>query len=117
MEEKGLAEPNITLKTPDRTTDCVAGLVEGKYDVVVLTPDVAEAAMAKTGTQGKLKLQEHLSYVATLHAVIAKTNPRGKEYLAALNSGIRKIKENGQWFQIVARHLAEHRHKMQLSEQ
>lgn len=109
LEEYNLVEPNISFKTPDKTTDCFKGLLNGTYDVVVLATDTAEGAILKTGAKGKVTFQEQLSYVATLHAVVAKTHPRGKELLATLNSGIRRLKDKGEWFKIVARHLAQFR--------
>ena len=113
MEEQGLVEPNIVFKRPGATTDCFEGLVNGTYDVVVLAADTAQGAIAKVGAKDKVAFHDHLSYVATMHAVIAKTNPKGKEYLAALDSGIKKLKESGEWFQIVARHMSQHRAKTQ----
>ena len=113
MEEKDLVEPNIVFESPEKTTDCFEGLVSGKYDAVVLATDTAEGAITKIGAKTKVAFHEHLSYVATMHAVIAKTNPRRQELLARLNSGIQRLKESGQWFQIVARHMAQHRAKTQ----
>ena len=113
MEEQGLVEPKIIIKRPSKTTDCFEGLVAGQYDAVVLATDTAEGAILKIGAKGKVAFHDHLSYIATLHAVIAKTNPRGREYLAALDSGIKKIKDSGEWFRIVSRHMAQHRAKTQ----
>ncbi len=113
MEENNLVEPNIVFKRPGKTTDCFQGLVDGTYDAVVLASDTAEGAINEIGAKDKVAFHEHLSQVATMHAVISKTNPRGKEFLAALDSGIRKIKQTGEWFQIVARHMAQHRAKTQ----
>ncbi len=111
MEEVGLVEPTVVIERPGKTTDCFEGLVAGRYDAVVLASDTAEGAIIKIGAKGKVAFHDHLSYIATLHAVIAKTNPRGREYLAALDSGIKKIKDSGEWFRIVSRHLAQHRSK------
>jgi polar amino acid transport system substrate-binding protein len=111
MEEVDLVEPNIKFTRENLTTGCFEGLVSGKYDVVVLAADVAEGAIAKIGAKDKVKFQDHLSQVATMHAVIAKTNPNAKQYLATLDSGISKLKESGEWFRIVTRQLAEHRAK------
>ncbi len=113
MEENNLVEPNIVFKRPDKTTDCFKGLVDGTYDAVVLASDTAAGAINEIGAKDKVAFHEHLSQIATMHAVIAKTNPRGKEFLAALDSGIQKLKESGEWFQIVARHMAQHRAKTQ----
>jgi polar amino acid transport system substrate-binding protein len=109
MEEVDLVEPNIKFTREGMTTGCFEGLVSGKYDAVVLAADVAEGAIAKIGAKDKVKFQDHLSQVATMHAVIAKTNPRAKEYLATLDSGITKLKESGEWFRIITRQMAEHR--------
>lgn len=113
MEENDLIEPNVKLARPNKTTDCFEGLVSGKYDVVVLASDTADGAIAKIGAKNKVQFQEHLAQVATMHAVIAKTHPRGKAFLAELDSGIKKIKESGEWFKIVSRHMAQHRAKTQ----
>ncbi len=111
MEEYGLVEPNIKFTRENSPDGCFEGLLSGKYDGVVLASDVAEGAIAKLGAKDKVKFQDHLSYVATMHAVIAKTNPNAKQYLAALDSGITKLKDSGEWFRIVTRQLAEHRAK------
>ena len=74
MEEQGLVEPNIVFKRPGATTDCFEGLVKGTYDVVVLAAETAEGAIAKVGAKDKVAFHQNLSYVATMHAVIAKTN-------------------------------------------
>ncbi len=113
MEENNLVEPNIRLERPGKTTDCFEGLVAGRYDAVVLASDTAEGAITAVGVKDKVTFHEHLSQVATIHAVIAKTNPRGKEFLAVLDSGLKNIKDSGEWFRIVARHMAEHRTKTQ----
>ena len=109
MEEVDLVEPNISFKREGTTTGCFEGLVSGKYDVVVLAAEVAEGAIAEIGARDKIKFQDQLSYVATMHAVIAKTNPHAKEYLAVLDGGVTKLKDSGEWFKIVTRHMAEHR--------
>ncbi len=111
MEEVDLVEPNISFTRENSPAGCFNGLVSGKYDVVVLAAEVAEGTIAEIGAKDKVTLQDHLSYVATMHAVIAKTNPRAKEYLATLDGGVTRLKESGEWFQIVTRHMAEHRAK------
>jgi len=108
MEEHGLVEPNITLVRPSSPAECFSGLVEGKFDGVVITSDVAEDAIAATGTADQVRFNDALSQVATLHAVIAKTHPDKERILEKLNSGIAKINTDQRWFEIVKRHLAEH---------
>ena len=108
MEEELLTEPHISIARPLRVIDCFRGLANGDYDVVVLAVDSSERAIAELGAGDKIVRHEHLSYVVTIHAVIAKNNPRKDHALGALNDGIRKLKANGEWFSIVTRHMAEH---------
>lgn len=112
MEEVLLVEPNITIKRPGATTDCFEGLVSGEYDAVVLAADVAQGAISKINAQSQVAFHDHLSQVATMHAVIAKTHPNGQELLNIMNNGLVKMKQNGEWFKIISRHLAEHRLKV-----
>ena len=44
----------------------------------------------------------------THHFVTAKSNPRGRDYIAALNRGIEEMRESGEWYDIVATGLAEY---------
>ncbi|MEM9045404.1 MAG: transporter substrate-binding domain-containing protein [Pseudomonadota bacterium] len=108
MEEHGLVAPNITHAAPNGPTECFDGLLSGEYDAVILAADVAEGVIAKLSAKDKVVFQDNLSYIATMHAVIAKTNPNKEAYLAAIDDGLGKMKSSGEWFQIVSRHLSEH---------
>ncbi|MEL6640461.1 MAG: transporter substrate-binding domain-containing protein [Pseudomonadota bacterium] len=109
LEEHNLVEPNITFSQPDSPQDCFQGLADGTYDAVALAADTAEGVIVELGLQDQIAFHEPLSQVLTMHAVIAKTNPNAEVYLATLDSGIRKLKENGEWFSIIRRHLTAHR--------
>lgn len=111
LEEVNLVEPNITMVRPTGTVDCFEALLSGEADVVVLASDVAEGAIAKLGARDQVLFLDDLSQVATMHAVIAKTHPRGEQLLNTLNSGLDKIKRSGEWFRIISRHMSEHRSK------
>ena len=111
LAENNLVEPNVKFAQPEKVEDCFAGLAEGKYDVVFINSNTADDAIAALGVQNKIVAQEHLGQISAMHAVIAKTHPRREQYLAALDSGIRKIKASGEWFRIVTRHMAEHKAK------
>ncbi len=113
LEENDLKEPNIVLERPAEVNTCFEGLANGTYDAVALAVDTAEGAMVETGTAAAIRYNENLSQVLTLHAVIAKNHPQGQEMLTEFNSGLAAIKETGQWFEIVRRHLTEHRAKTQ----
>ncbi|WP_112321598.1 LysM peptidoglycan-binding domain-containing protein [Oceanibium sediminis] len=113
MEEHDLVQPNITLSQPAGPGDCFEGLRDGTYDAVVLAVDVAEGAISDIGATGAFAKHDALDTIATLHAVTSKNNPNGAAQLALLDDGINRIKDSGEWFSIVRRHLAEHQMKRQ----
>jgi len=109
LEEHDLAEPNITLVRPSDPTECFNGLANGTFDAVAMAVDAAEGFITETGVGDEITYNENLSQVLTIHAVIAKTNPMADQYVAQLNSGINKMKDSGEWFSIIRRHLTAHR--------
>lgn len=113
LEEDNLKEPNITLAQPNAVVDCMNGLHDGSYDVVVLAPEVAEVAMAEIGVTDKTVFAEPLSKVILISAVISKNHPQKEAMLAQFNSAMSQLKESGEWFQIVLRHLKEHKENTQ----
>jgi polar amino acid transport system substrate-binding protein len=109
LEENDLQEPNVTWVRPSDPNECFTGLVDGSVDVVALAVDTADGAMVATGTRDDIRLNEGLAQILTIHGVISKNNPRGQEMLTEFNSGLNAIKETGEWFEIVRRHLTAHR--------
>lgn len=110
-EEKDLVEPNITLVRPVSPLACFEMLIAGEVDVVVLAGLVGDDAIAKLANPALVEEQPPLATVSTLHAATSINNPEKDVQLALLNEGIRKIRENGQWFEIVQRHLVAHARK------
>lgn len=111
LEEKDLVEPYITFATPSSPADCFKGLVSGAYDAVVLAAEVSNDAIAALGLEGQVVAKDELATIATLHLVTSKTNPGGKAKLEIFNKGLRQVRSNGEWFNIVSRHMAEHKAK------
>ncbi len=113
LEENDLKDPNITLERPVSVQECFEGLHEGRFDVVAIATETAIDMISELGVENKTRFDENLSQVLTLHAVISKNHPQGQQMIAEFNSGLRKIKESGEWFQIALRHLQEHKAKTQ----
>ena len=111
LEERELVPPNVELLRPNTTEELFQLLLDGKCSVAIIASEVGDGAIAKLGATDKIVAVTDLAQVATLHAVISKTHPRGKEILATLNDGLSKIKADATWFQIVQRHMVEHRKK------
>lgn len=109
MEEVDLVEPNITMYRPNAVVDCFTALDAGEVDAVVLASDTAQGAITEIGAGDRIRMNDKLSKIATMHAIIAYNHPAADQMLETLNSGLRKIKQNGEWFGIVQRHLAAYR--------
>ncbi|MEM7470514.1 MAG: LysM peptidoglycan-binding domain-containing protein [Pseudomonadota bacterium] len=109
LEEHNLVEPNVTMVRPVSPTECFQGLADGTIDVVTMSSDVADGIISKLDLEDGVYFNESLSQVLTMHAVISNTHPRKQDYLDSLNSGLAKIKNSGDWFGIVRRHMVAHR--------
>lgn len=111
MEEVDLVEPNIRLVTPPSPTDCFEMLLAGQTDAVVISTTVADDSLAKLKAVGRATENSNLAHVLTLHAVTSIEHPRKEEILGLVNEGLRQIREDGTWFEIVQRHLVDHAKK------
>ena len=109
LEEHNLVEPNVTMVRDDSPQDCFDGLAAGRYDVVALAVDTSDGVINSQGLADKVVLNEPLSQVLTVHAVISNTNPNADTYLKALDDSLLEMKASGKWFGIVRRHLSEYR--------
>ncbi|MFN3259617.1 MAG: peptidoglycan-binding protein [Pikeienuella sp.] len=108
LEEFDLKEPAITLVRPTLFRDCFEGLVAGEVDVILVATTVADSMAASLRLQGQIEEIPELAYVTTMHAVSSINNPRKEEQIALINEGLRQIREDGVWFEIVQRHLIAH---------
>lgn len=107
----GFAPPVIDLVRADSPEDCIEAVAEGDAFGTLLTTSVAEDAIQETGYTGAIYEVPDLNIVDTIHAVTSSTHPEREETLALLNAGIAAVRENGQWFEIVQRHLIKHKAK------
>lgn len=104
----GLMEPQVRLSRPRAPADCIQEVATGASDATFLTVSVAEAAIAEAGLIGQVQEAPQIHDIQTLHAITSVDHPRRDELLATINDGIRTIRENGEWFEIVQRHLVRH---------
>lgn len=111
LEKIDMAEPAVTVVREKSAGDCINALAEGKVDVALVSADAAEAAISGLPDRNAVQLNEALNHVDILYTIIAKTHPRRDEILAQVNSGISNIKDSGEWFQTVRRHMTAFRKK------
>jgi polar amino acid transport system substrate-binding protein len=108
LEEKDLSPPRVIMLTPDSPADCFEALLEGRADVVPMASITAEDAISKLQIANLVSEIPQLATVVHLHAAASIDNPQKEELLTVLNEGIRQIRNDGKWFEIVQRHLINH---------
>jgi polar amino acid transport system substrate-binding protein len=108
LEQRGLGVPAVTLVTPEEPGDCLRALINGEVDVVPLSVTLVEGEIGRLGLAGQVAELPELADILTLHVLSHRSNPFGRTYLTLINRGLREMRDTGEWFQVVARHLAEY---------
>ncbi|MEO0994162.1 MAG: hypothetical protein AAFX62_10170 [Pseudomonadota bacterium] len=106
LTQKGLTESTVGLVTGASAEACLSQLAAGEVDVVSLDVVVGEEAIDRLGLVGQLVELPDLADILTLHALSPRTNPAGRAYITLVNRGLRQMRESGEWYEVVARHLA-----------
>ncbi|MGL4236399.1 MAG: peptidoglycan-binding protein LysM, partial [Tabrizicola sp.] len=113
LEEVGLTEPMVTmvrLKTP---LECAEALLAGEVDIFSIELETANDVFAQLDAFDKVTSNPSLVRFLSFHFVTAKTNPRGRIYIAMLNKGLTEMRESGEWYDIVSTGLAEYNSQSQ----
>lgn len=108
LDAAGVGPAAARLVRPARTETCFAMLLNGEIDVVIAETPVAGRALAKFSAFGEVRELPHLASAETLHAVTAADNPLKDAQLARVNEGLRLIRKDGTWSDIVQRALIAH---------
>ncbi|MFV0474426.1 MAG: LysM peptidoglycan-binding domain-containing protein [Pikeienuella sp.] len=115
MEKVALLPPNIELVRPATPADCFAMLLRGEADAAAMaTTDADEAltGLARMDGADLIAEQPQLATITTLHAV-APTGDSGREAdLALLDRGLRMIRQDGSWYDIIQKHLRAHAQRL-----
>jgi ABC-type amino acid transport substrate-binding protein len=107
LEVEGLAEPQVTFVRPKSPMDCAKMLLAGEVDLYSIEVETSTANFEDLDATDKVTLNPALATFNTHHFVTAKSNPRGREYIAMLNRGLEEMRASGEWYDIVATGLTE----------
>ncbi|MEM7236764.1 MAG: transporter substrate-binding domain-containing protein [Pseudomonadota bacterium] len=113
LEQEGLTESGVTLMSPQTPIECFEALRDGEADIATINILIAEQAIAELGIGGETTEIADLASIQTLHVLSPKSNPYGRAYLTLINKGLRQMRESGEWFEVVSRHLADHAKRTQ----
>ena len=108
LEVQGLVPPMVEFVQPKNPLDCAQMLLDGKVDVYSIEAETTTANFTELGAVDKIAVNPALATFITYHFLTAKSNPRGRVYIAMLNRGITEMRESGEWYDIVATGLEEY---------
>ena len=108
LEVQGLVPPVVEFVQPKNPMDCAEMLMKGEVDVYSIEAETTTANFTELGALDKISVNPALTTFITYHFLTAKSNPRGRVYIAMLNRGITEMRESGEWYDIVATGLEEY---------
>lgn len=101
-----VADNKIKLVRPVAVTKCFEMLAAGEVDGVVLNEFTARDTIHALGLSDQIEpVQSRPVAIAGLHVLVHKTHPQAEDLLAVINDGLGAIKSNGQYQEIVNRHM------------
>jgi len=108
LEVQGLLPPVVEFVQPKNPLDCANMLLKGEVDVYSIEAETTTSNFTELGAVDKIAVNPALATFITYHFLTAKSNPRGRVYIAMLNRGITEMRESGEWYDIVATGLEEY---------
>lgn len=107
LEVQGLVEPLVTYVHPKAPLDCADLLLKGEVDLYSIEAETSAQNFKELGAVEQVAANPALATFISYHFITAKSNPRGRVYIAMLNRGITEMRESGEWYDILATGLAE----------
>ena len=105
LEAKGLVAPFVKLIQPNTPKKCFEMLSLGQVDYVTVNADTADEVISALKINDVIQNIIDLATVQTLHAVTWKGYSRGRTILLRISQGLRMMKRNGMYDQIIEEHL------------
>lgn len=107
LTDRGLIPGDtIELVRPKAVADCFNLLVDGEIDFVALNEFTGQSAIKELGYSDLVAASEQLTDTIGLRLIIHRDHPRATALLKQFNAGLRDLKKNGRYDEIVGRHLA-----------
>ena len=103
-QHEALSGLQIAIETAPTARDCFRRLADRAVDAVQMVKPDAWGTVRSMGLEDEIAEIAALHFKRTLHAAVARSNPRGQAQLALINRGLRQLMESGAWFKIVASH-------------
>jgi hypothetical protein len=101
-----VAFKRVTVLRRPTLLDCVVA-VQGRAANAFIAPDLEGSyLLGRLGLTQAFKMQARPLATRGVHAVVAREHPRGAELIAAINGGLKRLKQSEAYAAIVQKHLA-----------
>jgi len=100
-----IKDKKVTLAQPQSVDSCFEMLERGEVDAVALNEFAGRAAVKKLKMTDRVEILDRPVSILNLHVVVAKTHKRAKALLKYVNEGLRQIRADGIYGDIVDRHM------------
>ncbi|MDJ0630974.1 MAG: transporter substrate-binding domain-containing protein [Rhodobacter sp.] len=101
-----LTEKRITFVIGDSPRDCFRRVLDGRVDAATVNLFLGGTVIVDMGLRTRVVPLERPLSEEGLHVVISKRHWRGTAHLYRINAGLRRLREEGRFEEIVTRHLA-----------
>lgn len=99
-----VGQGQLARQTPSDLGACVRMVATGRADALVIDEYSAAAAIARSGLADDIRVSDHPYAVVTLHLVIGRSTPGAETTLAAFNDGLKALKAQGVYREVLAGH-------------
>lgn len=100
-----LKDKKITLLQPQAVDECYRLLVAGEVDGVFLNELTGRSALIRSNLEDKVDSLQRPVHIGTLHAIVSKTHPNARTILYYINTGLKRLKDSGDYDEIVDKHM------------
>jgi polar amino acid transport system substrate-binding protein len=105
-ERRWLSEDKITLVQPRTVADCFEMLVDGEVDGVTVNNFTGRQQIEDLNISDRVFERERAISIQTLHVLVPKTHPRATVMLYRFNQGLRALKTEDGYDEILDAHLS-----------
>lgn len=113
LRERGLTDLNAKLIVAASPKACLKMVAAGESDIAILPMMSADRALDGSDLAGAIVHAEGLDMVLSVHAIAGNITAAGVDGINMLNRGLKRIRENGVWFEVVKEHSNGHSHGTQ----
>lgn len=102
--EELAGQGQLTRQTPSDLGACVRMVATGRADAFVIDEYSAAAAIARSGLADDIRVSDRPYAVVAFHLVVGRATPGAEATLATFNDGLKALKAQGVYRELLARH-------------